>query len=275
MIAIADAGGTKIEWRLLDQQGVKQFNSEGFNLKNSTPGYLLKSLPEGILEVQPKTIYFYGAGITSEHDREVVSSCLQPSFPSSNIEVFSDIMGSARAVYGTEMGWVGILGTGSAAVYYNGEKITQRIPSLGYRLGDEGGGTSLGRAFLAKYLRGQFSDTLSDKMSKMFPHLNEVNVLEEIYQSKNDIRLFNSMVPFIADNQKEPEIYGLVEREFNNYFQAYFPGTLKDEPIRFSGSVAHSLSNILRSVAQARSISVSLIMQNPVAGLTLYHQKHG
>ena len=40
-----------------------------------------------------------------------------------------------------------------------------QIKSLGYLLGDEGSGYSLGRVFLKKYLRGELNDTISKKFN--------------------------------------------------------------------------------------------------------------
>lgn len=274
MILIADAGGTKTEWRLITDSRVKQFRSAGFNPKTKAPEILINSLPIEILNAHPQKVYYYGAGITSEQDEQHISDILKKTMSKSTIEVCSDTLGAARALYENEPGWVGILGTGSGAAYYDGNEITRRVPSLGLQLGDEGGGSSLGKALLVKYLRRQLPDGLMHMIQVQYPEIREEEVLNRIYHQHQGSELFNRLVPFMVEHQSMPEVYRLIENEFNRYFDAYFSG-LTEVSMRFSGSVAHFLSNILRSVSQSKGFKVSLIMQSPIAGLALYHQKHG
>jgi glucosamine kinase len=43
--------------------------------------------------------------------------------------------------------------------------------------------------------------------------------------------------------------------------------------VHFTGSVAFYFSDLLRQVANDKGITVKNILENPIAGLTLYHQK--
>ena len=42
--------------------------------------------------------------------------------------------------------------------------------------------------------------------------------------------------------------------------------------VHFTGSVAFYFSDLLRQVANDKGITVKNILENPIAGLTLYHQ---
>ena len=44
-------------------------------------------------------------------------------------------------------------------------------------------------------------------------------------------------------------------------------------PVHFSGSVAFYYSSILRKACSDRNIRVGRIVEGPIAGLTLYHEK--
>ena len=44
-------------------------------------------------------------------------------------------------------------------------------------------------------------------------------------------------------------------------------------PVHFSGSIAFYFGNILRQVANDRGVVVKNIVESPIAGLTLFHQK--
>jgi hypothetical protein len=43
--------------------------------------------------------------------------------------------------------------------------------------------------------------------------------------------------------------------------------------VHFTGSIAFYFSDVLRQVANDKGITVKNILEGPIAGLTLYHQK--
>lgn len=79
-----------------------------------------------------------------------------------DVEVYSDLLGAARGLCGHHEGVACILGTGSNSCLYDGEKIVQNTPALGYILGDEGGGAVLGRMFLNALLKGRLDNAVAD-----------------------------------------------------------------------------------------------------------------
>ena len=125
MILIADAGGTKTDWRLIDGDQVSQFQSAGLSL--SLKEQFVENLPAEIPR-QINQLNFYGAGLAEPQDQEHLKDLLAQSFSADRIAVYPDTLGAARAVHGHAAGWLGILGTGSAAVYYDGQEITQLVP---------------------------------------------------------------------------------------------------------------------------------------------------
>src|SRR5690606_15180391 len=93
-------------------------------------------------------IYFYGAGVNSKDSKKVILKALKLFFDTKKIYTEGDLLAAARATCKTEKGIACILGTGSNSCFYNGKKIANKLPSLGYVLGDDGSGNHIGRKLL-------------------------------------------------------------------------------------------------------------------------------
>ncbi|MBV6641495.1 MAG: N-acetylglucosamine kinase [Cyclobacteriaceae bacterium] len=273
MILIGESGATKADWRLIGKDGnIQQFQQKGFNMATHDSAEFLEGLKPLIAEPEKVTkVYLYAAGVSEGLKKPLIKS-MNGLFPDAVISVETDLLAAARGIFGTEAGMVGILGTGANLCEYNGDKITGRIPPLGYILGDEGGGSYMGRKMLARYLRGQFSDELLAEISTYFNGIEEEEVIREVYGKPSNTYLA-SFSRFLIENQNDREIYQLIHRCFHDYFDAFEATT--DLRYGFTGSVAFLCGNILRKVAAERRIMLDLIVQSPIAGLTLYHQENG
>ena len=97
-------------------------------------------------------VHFYTPGCSSASSFDILESSLTSFFVNANVIIKTDLCAAARAVYKDSPLFVSILGTGSNTAFYNGDSIDQLKPSLGYVLGDEGSGASLGRLLLRSYL---------------------------------------------------------------------------------------------------------------------------
>ncbi len=276
MILIGETGATKTDWRLIDESGIRQFSQPGFNVATHDPQVFIDNTKAQFQTIAPDIdrVYLYLSGI-GEAGNELLDNLLQETFSKATIHLASDLLGAARALFGSGPGVVGILGTGANACKYDGEQLVERIPPLGYILGDEGSGNYLGKKFLAMYLRGRFSADLTKKIAAQFEGLDEPAVLRQVYGQTSNTYL-GTFAKFLIDHQNEPELYPLIHQSFHAYFDAFhFSDSDKQLTHRFTGSVAHFLGNILRKVAAERGIALDLIVQSPIAGLTLYHQKNG
>ncbi len=272
MILIGESGATKIDWRLIDDAKIQQFQQKGFNAATHDPAVFLEEIK--MLVPQPKDIvkfYFYAAGII-ENENHPIAESVQKIFTNASVEVGSDLLAAARGLCGNKPGMAGILGTGANLCEYDGEKIVNRIPPLGYILGDEGGGSYIGRKLVARYIRNQFGGSLMGKIREAYPELNESTAVKKVYGEPSNAYLA-SFSRFVIENQDDLEIYQLAHRCFHDYFDAFDMKT--SLPYHFTGSIAYLLGNILRKVAAERGITLDLIVQSPIAGLTLYHQENG
>jgi glucosamine kinase len=278
MILIADSGGSKIDWRLLKtDSSIAQANTPGFNPYYQPVEDLRKTLKESIQPIADEKvdeIFFYGAGVSSEKNQESIKSVFLEFFPDAKVEIGWDLLAAARALCGHEPGIACIVGTGSNSCLYDGKQITGNIANLGWILADEGSGANIGRKFLVDYLRGKFPDSLAKAFKERFPFTRE-EFLEKVYQKEKPSAFLASFMRFIFQHLKEQYCHKLV---YNNFAEFYdnnvipYPNS-KNLKVHFTGSVAFYFSDVLRQVANDKGVTVKNILESPIAGLTLYHQK--
>ncbi len=278
MILIADSGSSKTDWRIIHQNGeVDQFRTIGFNPYYQEPQDMLKGLqvPE-ILELGPgvEEIYFYGAGCTSDKNKRTVQETISVIFPKAKVDVDHDLMASARATCGHQAGIACILGTGSNSGDYDGSEIISSRPSPGYLLGDEGGGAYIGKHFLQDFIYDDMPRHIRELALKEL-NLSIFEIQENVYQKPFPNRYMASFCKFIAEHKSDPYCYGLFYHGFLDFFKRHIMRyeDFKKKPVNFVGSIAYYNGDILRKVGQDNEVHVNIILETPIAGLTLYHQE--
>lgn len=277
MILIADSGGSKTDWRLIQNDGtVGQASAPGFNpyyqpiddLKKNVQEILLPKIKDSV-----DKIFFYGAGVSSVKNQLTIKSAFLEFFPEAHIEIGWDLLAAARALCGHEPGIACIMGTGSNSCLYDGKKIIDNVANLGWILADEGSGANIGRRFLVDYLRGKMPEKIARQFKERFP-LSREEFLEKIYQQERPSAFLASFTKFIFQHLDETYCYKLIYNSFaefyeNNVMQYENYQNLK---VHFTGSISFYFSDILRQVANDKGITVKNILEGPIAGLTLYHQ---
>jgi len=278
MIIVADSGGSKIDWRLLRTDGtIGQAHSVGFNPYYQPLDHLKSIVKESLVSqvTEPVAkIFFYGTGVSSQKNVERIQSVFLESFPSATVEVGWDLLAAARALCGHEPGIACILGTGSNSCQYDGEKIVDNVANLGWILADEGSGTYLGKQLIFDYFRKEMPESLAQQFHARFPWSRE-EVLEKVYQQEKPGAFLASFAKFIFQHLKEPYCYQLAYRAFSDFFEN---NIMKYEnyqhlKVHFTGSIGFYFSDVVRQVANDKGITVKNILEGPIAGLTLYHQK--
>lgn len=278
MTIIADSGSSKTDWRLLVSDGtIQQASSPGFNPYYQPIEHLQISIEQFLIPVvseKVEKIFFYGTGVSSPRNQEVIKGTFRKFFPEATVEIEWDLVAAARALCGNEEGIACILGTGSNSCLYDGDKIIDQVANLGWILADEGSGTSMGKQLLFDYLRMQLPDALANQFHKRFPFSRE-EFLEKIYQQEKPSTFLATFSKFILQHLKEPYCYKLVYQSFASFFEnnvMKYKG-YKDVKVHFVGSVAFYFSDVLRQVANDKGITVKNILETPIAGLTLFHKK--
>lgn len=278
MIIVADSGGSKTDWRLLKKDGtIDQANTLGFNPYYQPLEHLKKIVAESLLSKvseEVSKIFYYGTGVSSEKNVQSIQSVFIEHFPKATIEVGWDLLAAARALCGTEPGIACILGTGSNSCLYDGEKITDNVANLGWILADEGSGTYMGKRLIFDYFRKEMPESLAKQFHARFPWTRE-EVLEKVYQHEKPGAFLASFAKFIFQHLKEPYCYQLAYRCLSDFFENNVMKyeNYKNLKVHFTGSIGFYFSDVLRQVANDKGITVKNILEGPIAGLTLYHQK--
>ncbi len=278
MIIIADSGSSKIDWRLLSSEGgILQAQSPGFNPYYQPMGDLEKIITENLLPVaneEVRKIFFYGTGVSSQKNKDNMRAMFLQYFPQAAMEIDWDLLAAARSLCGQEPGIACIIGTGSNSCLYDGTRVTGQVANLGWILADEGSGTNLGRKLLFDYLRSKMPEKLSQQFHERFPFTRE-EFLEKVYQQEKPGTFLASFTKFIFQHMREPYCYQLVHHGFSEFFEnnvMAYEG-YKNLKVHFVGSIAFYFSDILRQVAHDKGVTVKNILETPIAGLTLFHQK--
>jgi N-acetylglucosamine kinase-like BadF-type ATPase len=278
MILIADSGSSKTDWRVIHQDGrITQHRGVGFNPYYQTSEEMAIQMRHDFLinlESEIKEIYYYGAGCSSPNRKAEVVAALRTIFPNSLIEVDHDLAAAAKATCGHQAGIACILGTGSNSCDYDGKSIIDTKPAPGYILGDEGGGGYVGRKFLSDFIHDEMPIHIKEELLDKFS-LTATTIQEHVYQKPFPNRYMASFCRFISEHKSDPYCYLLYYNSFQDFFKKHVMkySNYQEKPVNFVGSIAYYNSDILRKAAFDAKISVNLIIESPIAGLTLYHQE--
>jgi N-acetylglucosamine kinase-like BadF-type ATPase len=267
MILIGDSGSTKTDWRLIDGQDISILQCNGLNPNTCNDKLISATISDLLLDYPSiSKVYFFGAGCGSVINQERMRVLFSHFFVNAEINIHSDMLGASIATKGSEKGLVAILGTGSNICFYDGKEISQKNRSLGYLLGDEGGGSYLGKLFLTLYLSDQLDSSICEKMKK-----SPAEIMDELYSSTSPNRYMASYCPFIFRNRSHPQISSIICENFIAFFEKY-AFQYDEKEISFCGSLAYYFNSELKHVANQFSFNVSLVLEKPIAALTLFYK---
>ncbi|TDQ13762.1 N-acetylglucosamine kinase-like BadF-type ATPase [Algoriphagus boseongensis] len=278
MILIADSGGSKTDWRVIHRGGrISQYRGVGFNPYYMTSEEMALQMRNDFLvglSNEIEEVYFYGAGCSSPERQEEVKEAISSLFPTAKIQVDHDLSAAAKATCGHLPGIACILGTGSNSCDYDGEKIVSTRPAPGYILGDEGGGGYVGKKFLQDFIYDEMPEKIRKMAIERF-HITQHIIQDHVYRQPFPSRYMASFCRFITENKSDPYCYGLFYNAFQDFFDRHVSKyeNYTSKPVNFVGSIAYYNSDILRKAALDRGIHVNIILESPIAGLTLYHQE--
>lgn len=272
MILIADSGSTKTQWCVIDNGKVlKEIYTLGINpfyqSTDEISADLVEKLSSKLDSSLITNVSFYGAGCSFDDKKQIVRDALQPLFPQAAIEIDSDLLGAARALFQRQKGIACILGTGSNSCYYDGTQIVQNISPLGFILGDEGSGAVLGKHLVADILKNQLPTELKEKFFTQF-QFTPAEILDRVYKKPFPNRFLAQFTPFLLDNLEEPAIFNLVFDSFDAFLtRNLLRYELEDMEVGFVGSIAHHFRDVLEIVACERNINITKVEQRPMEGL--------
>ncbi|MEZ4991398.1 MAG: hypothetical protein R2824_13335 [Saprospiraceae bacterium] len=273
---IIDSGGTKTEWFFLGREGqTSSGKAPGIHPFFLTEIELAEQFNKIGLELPTsriQKIFHYGTGTNSQENCARLSRAYRRIFPDAAVEVQSDLLAVARALCGREKGIAIIMGTGSHAGRYDGEKFTKTAGGLGYALGDEGSGAHLGKQLLNHFLNGMLAKELSNKLRYEYK-LSRESIVESVYRKPFPNRYLAGMAPFIAQHLHEPFIRELVLDSFREFFRMNIHPLQQEDPLPlyFVGSIGYYFSAPLWEIADEYDMTIGNIAKNPIEGLAAYH----
>ncbi|PLW94395.1 MAG: hypothetical protein C0591_12980 [Marinilabiliales bacterium] len=277
MILLIDSGSTNTHFVLLDKEGnYEEYSCKGFNPyyynKNEFYDLLRNELYFKVKGKGIRQVFYYGSGCSSDSNCELVESTLTRFFPSAEIQVEHDLFGAAMALFGHKRGIACILGTGSNSCLWDGERIIENVPSLGYVLGDEGSGTYLGKIILTAILSNEADPKIARAFYREY-NLSFSSTLERIYHDPYPNLFFSGLSEFVKKHIDHPWCQQMVKQNFTDFVdkQVSKYSTYQTSPVSFIGSVAFHFQDLLEEVLDANNITFGKVMKNPMDGLINYH----
>lgn len=273
---IADAGSTKTDWAtIVDGKVCKRMAGSGINPSVMSEDEIRKAVVEVsqlFTDASPDAVYFYGAGCKAEvaHKVEKVISAIAKS---THIYIYTDMLGAARSVLADSAGVVCILGTGSNSCLYDGIRIVGNVSPLGYILGDEGSGASLGRMLVGEVVKGSLMH-LKDSFFDEY-NLNEPTIIERVYRGSYPNRFLASFAPFLFKHRKDEKVKQFIVNEFKRFVErnvSHYSRT--DLPVCFVGSVAWWFKDELTIAINESGYKLGTILQSPLEGLLGFHAEN-
>jgi len=277
MIIIADSGSTKTQWSLVYNNKVETTTTIGLNPYHVNPGTITRVVADNISSCAGEhidAVYFYGSGVTPEMQQPMKDILTQAFGQDDGIDIQaeSDMLGAARALFGDRKGIACIMGTGSNSCYYNGTRIEANTPALGYILGDEGSGTSIGKRLVNALYKNSSLGTLRALFEKEYS-LTQADIIDRVYSQPMANRFLASLAPFVKKHIDNLFFYSIVYEEFTDFFVRNLRPYPSRTSVGFVGSIAYHFATQLRDCAKAQGYKVVDIVQSPMEGLIKYHKK--
>lgn len=280
MLLIADGGSTKTCWCVIKADGeTDYFNTEGYNPYYVTSSYisdsLKNSLPANFKANDVTQIRFYGAGY-SGHTAIILTEAFNAVFPNAKADIELDLLAAARALLFNKPGFAAILGTGTNTGIYNGFEIIQSIDSLGFILGDEGSGSSIGKKLLGDYVRGFTPENIRKKFWDKY-QLSADEIINRIYTEPMANRFCAGFCRFVKENINEEYCYSLVKTSFGELFTNLVSRYPNYQTYSFNciGSVGYGFQPILEVVLDRFNMQLGRIIESPIEDLVKYHLNFG
>lgn len=279
MKLIADAGGTKTRWCMVEGDGniCKTVVTAGINAVTTSVDQIRRIVAEELMPqlapVQASEVYYYGAGVIGPDQEAVITDILTNCLGPIKTDVHSDLLGTARALCGSAPGIACILGTGSNSCYYDGNKIVANTSPLGYILGDEGSGASIGKRFLNALFKNRLPSQIVDLWKKDCD-LTLPQVIERVYRRPGANAFLASVVPFVSRHVDQPILAKLVDDEFSSFISnniKIYGKITNCKNLFFTGSIARVFESQLREVTQNMGYKIEKIVDDPLPLLVIYH----
>ncbi len=274
MILIADSGSTKTSWITIDGDNRSEIlQTSGINPVRDNEEVIRQALSPLMDWVKHTVdqIHFFGAGCIPPYSTTVKRQ-LQQMFPQAEVQVESDMMGAAIALCGHQEGIACILGTGANSCLFDGRRIIRQTPALGFILGDEGSGASLGKRLLGDVFKRQLPDVMLKAFEEEYG-LTQSEVIDRVYRQPQANLFLSSLVPFLYRHLDCPQISMLVTDEFRRFLHRNILNYGRpDLPVNFVGGITNSFNEQLRQAVKAEGMLMGKTIHLPIEAMASYYE---
>lgn len=276
MKLIADSGSTKTDWIFFNpSEETVRVQTSGINPFFRSGEDIERELRQALLPIATKveTIYYYGAGIVNAEKASVIEQALNQLFGQAPCQVYSDLVGAARAACQHVAGIACILGTGSNACYFDGKNVIDNIPPMGFILGDEGSGAVMGRNLLGDYFKKVMPPDVRNKFQERF-QLTKDEVLNRVYRQERPNKYLAEFTVFLSEEINHPWCREFVHANLTAFIRrnVLMLPLANELPVNFVGSVAFHFQEVLKTVMEQDGLTLGRILKEPIDGLLAYHR---
>lgn len=278
MRIIAESSSIKSVWALVeDEKIVEKVYANGINpffqSRREISHTIRLELPESFFKRRWEHVDIYCAGCTTDEKKKIVEASAVAQFKTP-VTVESNLLGAARGLLNDRSGIACILRTGSNSCQYDGKNIIKRVQSLGFILGDEGSGASLGKLFVSDCLKGLAPKEITELFYDRFKVTSD-KIMDEVYTSNTPSKWLTEYAVFLSEHLDDPYVNALVKGELRRFFERnVLQYDYKELPVSFVGDIACRYSETLKEVAEELGVTVDRVVESSLDELVKYHEQN-
>jgi len=282
MILVVDSGSTKTDWIALDKNGKEIFSTKTLGLNpQMLSNEILNERIKNNFDIYKnrksvEKLFFYGAGCGVESTQERILKVFNSIFINSEFDIKED---TYAAVYSAvDIGTpsiVNIIGTGSNCSYYDGEKVIQKVQSLGYVLMDYASGNYYGKYLIRAYYFNKMPEDLREEFSKNYD-LSPNSIKNKLYREENPNTYLAGFAKFLIENKSNEYFKEIIFKGLERFidYQILQYDDFSKVDIHFVGSIAYYLRDEITKIGKKYNLKTGKFIQRPIIGLVDYHKRN-
>ena len=282
MILVVDSGSTKTDWIALDKNGKEIFSTKTLGLNpQMLSNEILNERIKNNFDIYKnrksvEKLFFYGAGCGVESTQERILKVFNSIFINSEFDIKED---TYAAVYSAaDIGTpsiVNIIGTGSNCSYYDGEKVIQKVQSLGYVLMDYASGNYYGKYLIRAYYFNKMPEDLREEFSKNYD-LSPNSIKNKLYREENPNTYLAGFAKFLIENKSNEYFKEIIFKGLERFidYQILQYDDFSKVDIHYVGSIAYYLRDEITKIGKKYNLKTGKFIQRPIIGLVDYHKRN-
>ncbi len=282
MILVVDSGSTKTDWIALDKNGKEIFSTQTLGLNpQMLSNEILNERIKNNFDIYKnrksvEKLFFYGAGCGVESTQERILKVFNSIFINSEFDIKED---TYAAVYSAvDIGTpsiVNIIGTGSNCSYYDGEKVIQKVQSLGYVLMDYASGNYYGKYLIRAYYFNKMPEDLREEFGKNYD-LSPNSIKNKLYREENPNTYLAGFAKFLIENKSNEYFKEIIFKGLERFidYQILQYDDFSKVDIHYVGSIAYYLRDEITRIGKKYNLKTGKFIQRPIIGLVDYHKRN-